>query len=83
MTPRARPPNGVERPNGQPGRSTTRLLTDQTRISAIVADDGDGVLVDLDDRRARRLLRPWSGWWAGTELSTWTWAERTRCGDCA
>ena len=48
MTPRARPPNGVERPNGQPGRSTTRTLTDQTRISAIVAEDGDSVLLDRD-----------------------------------
>jgi hypothetical protein len=45
-----------KRPGGQPERSTTRTLTDQTRIAAIVVDDGDSVLVDLDDHRMRRLL---------------------------
>jgi hypothetical protein len=48
--------DGRKRPGGQPERSTTRTLTDQTRIAAIVADDGDSVLVDLDDHRMRRLL---------------------------
>jgi len=41
MASRARPPNRVERPNGQPGRSTG-ILTQQTRSVVIVADGGDG-----------------------------------------
>jgi hypothetical protein len=45
-----------ERPGGRPERSTTRTLTDQTRIAAIVADEGDSFLVDLDDHRTQRLL---------------------------
>jgi hypothetical protein len=51
-----RPVDGRERPGRQPERSTTRTLTDQTRIAAIVVDDGDSVLVDLDDHRMRWLL---------------------------
>jgi hypothetical protein len=47
MASRARPPNGVERPNGQPGRSNSRTLTDQTRITHTVADAGDDVSGDL------------------------------------
>jgi hypothetical protein len=48
--------DGRERPGGQPERSYTRTLTDQTRIATIVADDGDRIVVDLDDYRAWRLL---------------------------
>ena len=48
--------SGRERPGGQPERSSTRTLTDQTRITDIVADDGDNALVDLDDHLMRRLL---------------------------
>jgi hypothetical protein len=47
--------DGRERPGGQPERSTTRTLTDQTRIAAIVVDDGDSVLV-VGDHRMRWLL---------------------------
>jgi hypothetical protein len=36
------------------------------------------IVTDLTDRRTRRLLAPWPGWWDGGELRTWTWAERTR-----
>jgi hypothetical protein len=75
--------DGRERPDWQPERSTTRTLTDQTRIAAIVADDGDSVLVNLDDRRISRLLQPWPGWWGGRKLSSATWAERSRCGGCS
>jgi hypothetical protein len=35
-------------------------------------------VVDLDERRSRRLARPWPGWWGRHELTTWTWAERSR-----
>jgi hypothetical protein len=48
--------DGRERPGGRPERSSTRTLTDQTRIATIVADDGDRIVVDLDDYRAWRLL---------------------------
>ena len=42
--------DGRERPSGQPERSSTRTLTDQTRIATIVADDDDdSIVVDLDD----------------------------------
>ncbi len=37
-----------------------------------------GVVVDLEVERARRLLRPWPGWWGGLEVRSWTWAERSR-----
>jgi hypothetical protein len=48
--------DGRERPGGQPERSTTRTLTDQTRIVVIVLDDGDSLLVDLNGHRMQRLL---------------------------
>jgi hypothetical protein len=51
-----RPLDREKRPDGQPGRSTTTILTDQTSIEPIVADDGDRILVDLDHHRIRRLL---------------------------
>jgi hypothetical protein len=35
-------------------------------------------IIDLADFRHRRLLVPWPGWWAGCEMATWTWAERSR-----
>jgi hypothetical protein len=83
MAPTPRPPNGVERPNGQHGRSTTTTLTDETKVPRIVADDGDGVVVDLDAARVRRLARPWPGWWGGREVASWTVAARSGCRGCA
>jgi hypothetical protein len=38
----------------------------------------DASVTRLDDWKASRLAAPWPGWWAGREMATWTWAERTR-----
>jgi len=55
-------------------------ITDDAKVGASTTDVVDGVVVDLDDRRARRLLRPWPGWWGGRELRSASWAERSRRG---
>jgi hypothetical protein len=69
-----RPPNGLERPDGQPGRSTTRTLSDETKVDARIADAGDDVSADLVAWRCRhtqcvqRPLHDRMDWWP-------SWAE--------
>jgi hypothetical protein len=50
MAPRARPPNRVERPNGQPGRSTPK--PSPKRITPTLADTGDHVSTETAEQLA-------------------------------
>jgi hypothetical protein len=63
-------------PNGYIAEGQLSLVANPDRRPGDPSTDGR--VVDLDERRARRLSRPWPGWWGGHELSTWTWAERSR-----
>jgi hypothetical protein len=75
------PPDKRKRRPDQPAPRTNTLTADETRkVSDRVPDPADrgAAVVDLAERRIRRLTRPWPGWWGGHELRTWTWAERSR-----
>jgi hypothetical protein len=72
------PPDERTRPAVTPG-AFRKLILDGTSTSRIV-DEDDGLVVDLDGYRIRRLLRPWPGWWGGHELRSATWAERSHRG---
>ena len=73
---RLRAADGPDTPSDHIAGSTARIAADPDR--GPVDGSTDGRVVDLDERRARRLTRPWPGWWAGQELTTWTMAERSR-----
>ena len=85
------PPDEQSRRLGQPAALSTlddHIHRDAEGSQSVAATpDGrlgdEATVADLDDYRSRRLARPWPGWWGGHELSTWTWAERTRRGCCA
>jgi hypothetical protein len=72
------PPDERSRPSATPGAFRKLILngTPTTRT----ADEGDGLVVDLDGHRIRRLLQPRPGWWGGHELRSATWAERSHRG---
>jgi hypothetical protein len=72
-------PPGKER--GGPGAAQSRLKVSrrQAANTASIPHRGiGGEVVDLEVERARRFATPWPGWWAGRELRSWTWAERSR-----
>ena len=73
----ARPPNVLERPDGQPGRSDTETLTDEERAAARIPDAGGEVSADLLAWRCRHgqcVPRPAHDpmdWWPAWALPSW------------
>jgi hypothetical protein len=81
------PPDKQRRRLGQPApsRPLHRIRPSIPAVpdSRLVAESPDARVVDLEERRTRRLSEPWPGWWGDAELRTWSWAERSRgCRAC-
>jgi hypothetical protein len=62
----------------KPRKRTGPVTTPAPPRTTTTGKQFDVIVTDLTTWRTRRLVAPWPGFWAGREMATWTWAERSR-----